>query len=59
MDILFGSVGFSDADAERMREINREIGLDAMVHTEKDAPTTPDIIDEKKMDVQHKESEEL
>ncbi|EMC94708.1 hypothetical protein BAUCODRAFT_73879 [Baudoinia panamericana UAMH 10762] len=31
MDILFGSVGVAAADAERMREINREVGLDDIV----------------------------
>ncbi|KAL8721295.1 MAG: hypothetical protein Q9225_001999 [Loekoesia sp. 1 TL-2023] len=28
MDVVFGSVGVARADSERMREINREIGLD-------------------------------
>lgn len=32
MDILFGSVGAAAADAERMREIAREVGLDHIVH---------------------------
>lgn len=31
MDILFGSVGFAAADAERMREINKEVGLEDAV----------------------------
>ncbi|KAK3070329.1 hypothetical protein LTR53_010656 [Teratosphaeriaceae sp. CCFEE 6253] len=31
MDVLFGSVGVAAADAERMREINREVGLDDAV----------------------------
>ncbi|KAK0343666.1 hypothetical protein LTR59_014727 [Friedmanniomyces endolithicus] len=31
MDDLFGSVGVAAADAERMREINREVGLDNAV----------------------------
>lgn len=31
MDILFGSIGTAAADAERMREINREVGLDDVV----------------------------
>ncbi|KAK0941843.1 hypothetical protein LTR29_006569 [Friedmanniomyces endolithicus] len=31
MDVLFGSVGVAAADAERMREINREVGLDNAV----------------------------
>ncbi|KAL8779016.1 MAG: hypothetical protein Q9194_001671 [Teloschistes cf. exilis] len=28
MDVVFGSVGVARADDQRMREINREIGLD-------------------------------
>ncbi|KAF2102407.1 putative quinate permease [Rhizodiscina lignyota] len=31
MDILFGSEGVAAADAERMREINREVGLEEIV----------------------------
>ena len=31
MDILFGSPGVAQADAERMREINREVGLEDIV----------------------------
>lgn len=31
MDILFGSVGVAQADEERMREINREVGLEEIV----------------------------
>lgn len=31
MDIIFGSVGFAAADAERMREINKEVGLEDAV----------------------------
>lgn len=31
MDILFGSAGVAAADAERMQEIKREIGLDSIV----------------------------
>jgi len=31
MDIIFGSAGLAAADAERMREINREVGLDAAI----------------------------
>jgi len=31
MDMLFGSVGIAAADAERMREINKEVGLDDAV----------------------------
>ncbi|KIH91074.1 hypothetical protein SPBR_01501 [Sporothrix brasiliensis 5110] len=32
MDIIFGSEGTSQADFERMEEINREIGLTAILH---------------------------
>jgi hypothetical protein len=32
MDIIFGSAGLAAADAERMREINEEVGLDDIVH---------------------------
>jgi hypothetical protein len=32
MDVLFGSHGVANADSERMHEINREIGLEAMIH---------------------------
>ena len=31
MDTIFGSVGVAAADAERMREINKEVGLDDAV----------------------------
>ncbi|KAF2459811.1 MFS sugar transporter-like protein [Lineolata rhizophorae] len=31
MDLIFGSPGTAEADAERMREINRELGLDDLV----------------------------
>lgn len=31
MDVVFGSVGTAQADHERMAEINREIGLDALL----------------------------
>lgn len=36
MDVLFGSVGTAQADAERMREIGREVGLDRVVHGDGD-----------------------
>jgi len=58
MDILFGSVGLAAADAERMREINREVGLDDAVrgdvtgHGGQDAK----VLDEK-IGVEHKEDE--
>jgi len=31
MDVIFGSQGTAQADFERMAEINREIGLDALL----------------------------
>jgi hypothetical protein len=31
MDTLFGSFGFAAADEERMREINKEVGLEEVV----------------------------
>ena len=31
MDVLFGSVGAAAADEERMREINKEVGLEDAV----------------------------
>ena len=32
--IIFGGVGIAEADAERMREINREVSLDSLVHND-------------------------
>jgi hypothetical protein len=32
MDIVFGSSGVAAADQERMAQINRELGLDRMIH---------------------------
>ena len=34
MDVVFGSVGTAQADHERMDEINREIGLDALLRNQ-------------------------
>ena len=50
MDILLGSVGVAAADAERMREINREVGLDnAIRHASVDhsAGLEKPVLDEK------------
>lgn len=54
MDVLFGSVGVAAADAERMREINREVGLEEVVHGSVSGPgaNEPKIFDEK-AGVQH------
>ena len=52
MDILFGSVGMAQADAERMREINKEVGLEEAVRGNSAIP-----IDEKPTAVSEKEAE--
>lgn len=52
MDVVFGSHGFAAADAERMREINREIGLDQVTSGEP-LPVSAD----EKSGAQHKETE--
>ncbi|KAK5110286.1 hypothetical protein LTR62_006139 [Meristemomyces frigidus] len=57
MDILFGSVGVAAADAERMREINREVGLDAAVRSasvDGNAGMEKQVMDEK---INHRDSE--
>ncbi|USW47876.1 Putative major facilitator, sugar transporter, major facilitator superfamily [Septoria linicola] len=56
MDVLFGSVGYAQSDAERMREINREIGLDRILHGEGLTGERQESLDEK-ADVKHRESE--
>lgn len=55
MDVLFGSVGFAAADAERMHEINREIGLEEVVRSGSVADGT-DLFDEKS-GAKHQETE--
>ena len=49
MDILFGSAGAAAADAERMREIAREVGLDDVVKGSVSGPGAhePKVLDEK------------
>lgn len=60
MDILFGSVGIAAADAERMREINKEVGLDDMVHGSVSAQggNGSHFLDEKHPGAQHKDAED-
>ncbi|OAA55331.1 General substrate transporter [Niveomyces insectorum RCEF 264] len=41
MDIIFGSEGTSQADFERMEEINRELGLTAMLQQQQDRDQPP------------------
>jgi len=52
MDIIFGSVGTAQADAERMREINKEVGLDQIVHG--DQPSSHYNNYDEKAGVEHK-----
>lgn len=58
MDVLFGSAGFAAADNERMREINREIGLDDVVRGESVSEQKDEVIDEK-TGTKHKETASL
>lgn len=44
MDVLFGSVGFSESDAQVMREVNAEVGLDDLLMN---GQTRPERYDEK------------
>jgi hypothetical protein len=46
MDVIFGSQGTAQADTERMDEINREIGLDALLRAGV-GQEAPEIIGEK------------
>ena len=62
MDVIFGSEGTAQADFERMAEINREIGLDALLrasapggHADGRAETP----DEKKDVLHHEEAKEV
>ena len=62
MDVIFGSEGTAQADFERMAEINREIGLDALLraslpsgHGDARAETP----DEKKDVLHHEEAKEV
>jgi len=60
MDIIFGSIGIAQADAERMREINREVGLDDMVKygsVSAQGGQDPSFLNEKKS-AQHAEESE-
>ncbi|KAI9815950.1 MAG: hypothetical protein M1827_001942 [Pycnora praestabilis] len=47
MDVVFGSQGTAQADAERFAEINKEIGLDAMIRTNSNAGQNIDYMEEK------------
>ncbi|KAI2783913.1 general substrate transporter [Daldinia loculata] len=48
MDVVFGSEGTAQADFERMEEINREIGLTAMLHGLVSTASNGDVVDERK-----------
>ncbi|KAJ9655984.1 hypothetical protein H2201_008683 [Coniosporium apollinis] len=47
MDILFGSAGVASADAEKMREINREVGLEEIVRRGSSVAAAPVTLPEK------------
>lgn len=50
MDILFGSAGAAAADAERMREIAREVGLEDVIKggsVSRAGANEPKVLDEK------------
>ncbi|TGJ87574.1 hypothetical protein E0Z10_g1227 [Xylaria hypoxylon] len=48
MDVIFGSEGTAQADFERMEEINREIGLTAMIQALGGSDSNHDVTPEKK-----------
>jgi hypothetical protein len=50
-DVIFGSEGTAQADFERMEEINREIGLTAMLQDMEDGSNSPTVAGEKKDEV--------
>ena len=54
MDTLFGSIGFAAADEERMREINKEVGLEDAVR----GTSISHNIDEKPIVDEQKETED-
>ena len=54
MDIIFGSVGIAAADEERMREINKEVGLEDAVRS----PSVSHNIDEKPTPIEEKDRDE-
>ncbi|KAI1810799.1 putative hexose transport-related protein [Poronia punctata] len=47
MDVIFGSEGTAQADYERMAEINREIGLTAMIQGLGSGDSNPEVVYEK------------
>ena len=47
-DIIFGSEGTAQADFERMEEINREIGLTALIRNLGGGSSNPDITESEK-----------
>ncbi|KAI1847853.1 hypothetical protein JX265_013919 [Neoarthrinium moseri] len=56
MDVIFGSEGTAAADFERMEEINREIGLSAMLHGMNGGSSPPNV-EEKKGSIEVEKSE--
>ncbi|KAF8853588.1 sugar transporter [Acephala macrosclerotiorum] len=56
MDVIFGSEGTAQADFERMEEINKEIGLDALLHSTGGTPAAKEPHDEKEQHLDEKEA---
>lgn len=52
MDIIFGSIGVAAADTERMREINKEVGLEDAVR----GASVSHSIDDKPVNIDEKEN---
>ncbi|KAI1333926.1 putative hexose transport-related protein [Xylariaceae sp. FL0016] len=57
MDVIFGSEGTAQADFERMEEINREIGLTAMLHGMGSGDSNQNVADEKSEKIHHETGE--
>ncbi|CZR66621.1 related to quinate transport protein [Phialocephala subalpina] len=56
MDVIFGSEGTAQADFERMEEINKEIGLDALLRSTGGTPAAKELHDEKAEHLDEKET---
>ncbi|KAI1770299.1 putative hexose transport-related protein [Hypoxylon cercidicola] len=59
MDVIFGSEGTAQADFERMEEINREIGLTAMLQGLGGNTSNPDVFEEKEKKIAQEGSHEV
>ncbi|KAI1764680.1 putative hexose transport-related protein [Hypoxylon sp. FL1150] len=59
MDVIFGSEGTAQADFERMEEINREIGLTAILQCLGGNNSNPDVFEEKEKKIAEEGSHEV